>query len=175
MSKAQVSCGEWVSSDESNRRAGGRRRWLGVRRLRARVRRHQLVRLCAAEGLHYGCRVRWANALQVAPSTITADLAIILRRHPLEARGGAPADRASGRNQCRRGKERAMVKRVTVRLRSTFYRDLKRLAHQQGRLLAGFIRDHLEAVMTQAEASASTASPQDVMSTAGAADTPPRP
>lgn len=175
MRKAHVSWGEWVSSDESNRRAGGRRRWLGVRRLRAKVRRHELIRLCSTEGFHYGCRVRWAKALQVAPSTITADLAIILRRHPPETRGGAPADRVSGRDQRRGSKERAMVKRVTVRLRSTFYRDLKRLAHQQGRSLAGFIRHHLEAVMTQAEASASTASPRDVMSTAGAADIPPRP
>jgi hypothetical protein len=139
------------------------------------VRRHQLVRLCAAEGLQYGCRVRWAKALQVVPSTITADLDIILRRHPLEARGSAPADRSLRRNQCRSGKERAMERRVTVRLRSTFYRDLKRLAHQQGRSLAGFIRHHLEAVMTQAEASARTASPRDVMIAANAADTPPRP
>jgi predicted DNA-binding protein len=68
-----------------------------------------------------------------------------------------------------------MVKRVTVRLRSRFYRDLKRLAHQQGRSLAGLIRDHLEAVVTQAEASARTSSPQDVITTAGTAEAPPRP
>jgi hypothetical protein len=159
MSKAHVSWGEWVSSDESNRRAGGRRRWLGVRRLRAKVRRHRLVRLCATEGLHYGCRVRWAKALQVAPSTITADLAMILRQHPPEYRGSALKHRvAAGRAGGNAHKEHNMSARVTVRLSPEVMDALERLARQQGQSLAAFIRYQLAVVVAQ--------------STAGVADAP---
>jgi hypothetical protein len=151
MSKAQVSWGEWVSSDESNRRAGGRRRWLGVRRLRAKVRRHQLVRLCADEGLSYGCRVRWAKALKVAPSTITADLAIILRPHLPETRGSTHTKQRIARSRDRAKGERVMSARVTVRLSPDVRVELKRRARQQGQSLAAFIRQHLKNVTTSTE------------------------
>jgi hypothetical protein len=57
------------------------------------MRRHQLVRMAAIEGLAYGYRVRWAKRLGVSPATITADLNIILRQHPQDIRGGRPINR----------------------------------------------------------------------------------
>jgi hypothetical protein len=47
-----------VSWAEVIQRAGGRRRWHGVRRLRAQVRRRRVTRWLLREGLSYGCRVR---------------------------------------------------------------------------------------------------------------------
>jgi hypothetical protein len=161
MSKAHVSWGKWVSSDESNRRAGGRRRWLGVRRLRAKVRRHQLIRLCAAEGFSYGCRSRWAKALKVAPSTITAELAIILRPHRPEYRRGTSGHRAAGHNRHNDHQENIMSTRVTVRLSPEVHGELKRRARQLGQSLAAFIRHHLIALVT--------------LTAVDAADTPRRP
>jgi hypothetical protein len=146
--------GGWVSSDESNRRAGGRRRWLGVRRLRAKVRRHHLIRLCAAEGFSYGCRSRWAKALQVAPSTISSDLNIILRQHRPDQSSGTSGHRGVGHNRRRGKRERVMSARVTVRLPQDVRVELKRRARQQGQSLAAFIRHHLVAMVTQTAAGA---------------------
>jgi hypothetical protein len=149
MSKAHVSWGAWVSSDESNRRAGGRRRWIGVRRLRAKMRRHELIRLCATDGLHYGCRVRWAKALKVAPSTITADLNIILLQHQLEPCSRTQGNWAVGRNRQNDHQESIMSTRVTVRLSPKVHGELKRRARQQGQSLAAFIRHQLAVVVAQ--------------------------
>jgi predicted HicB family RNase H-like nuclease len=160
MSKAHVSWGTWVSSDESNRRAGGRRRWLGVRRLRAKVRRHELIRLCATEGLHYGCRSRWARRLGVSPATITADFAVILRQHPLERYGIVSAAPTLEDNRHRGRKRKAMSTRVTVRLSPDVHGELKRRARQQGQSLAAFIRQSLKHVTTSTEPSA--APPGDI-------------
>jgi hypothetical protein len=154
VSKSSFFWSEQVNPDEANRRAGGRRRWLGVRRLRAQLRRRQLVRLCAVEGLHYGCRVRWAKALQVAPSTITADLDIILRQHLPESRGSTHTEQMIARGRHRAKGERVMSARVTVRLSSDVRVELKRRARQQGQSLAAFIRQHLKNVTTPSEPSA---------------------
>ena len=160
MSKAHRSWGTWVSSDESNRRAGGRRRWLGVRRLRAKVRRHKLIRLCASEGLHYGCRVRWAKALKVAPSTITADLHLILRQPRPDHGRDTPGHRAAGRHRRPAHQENTMSTRVTVRLSPDVHGELKQRARQQGESLAAFIRSQLAVVVAQSAAGAANAPQQ---------------
>ena len=143
------------------KRAGGRRRWLGVRRLRARMRRHRLVRLCAVEGISYGCRVRWAKRLGVSPATITADLHRILRQHPPEPLPGRPTAPAAERHRPR-ARRKGMSSRVTVRISPALQADLQRLADQQGQSLSQFIRHHLETVTTPAEPSAMPSVPRDV-------------
>lgn len=147
MLKTRFSWGETIEWNDMVKRAGGRRRWLGVRRLRATMRRHQLVRIAANEGLAYGCRVHWAERLGVSPATITVDLDIISRQHPQERLGGTPIDQPSGNDRRRAGGETAMPARVTLRLSQDFQNDLKRLAHWQGQSLARFIRQQLETVV----------------------------
>jgi len=143
------------------KRAGGRRRWLSVRRLRARMRRHRLVGLCAVEGFSYGCRVRWAKRLGVSPATITADLHLILRQHPPEPVPGISAEPASGHHRPR-ARRRGMSSRVTVRISQALQGDLQRLADQQGQSLSQVIRHHLETMTMPAEPSAMPPVPRDV-------------
>jgi plasmid stability protein len=144
------------------KRAGGRRRWLGVRRLRARMRRHRLVCLCAEEGISYGCRVRWAKRLGVSPATITADLHWILRQHPPEPGPGSAAGPASGRPRRRVHRRQGMSSRVTVRLPRALQEDLQRRAAQHGQSLSQCIRHHLATAATPAEPSAPPSLPRDV-------------
>jgi hypothetical protein len=136
------------------KRAGGRRRWLGVRRLRARIRRHRLVGLYVAEGISYGCRVRWATRLGVSPATITADLHLIVRQHPPEPLPGRAAEPAAGRTRQRANRRKGMSSRMTVRISQALQGDLQRLADQQGQSLSQVIRHHLETVTMPAEPSA---------------------
>jgi hypothetical protein len=119
--------------------------------------RHELIRLCATEGFHFGCRSRWAKALEVAPSTITADLDIILRQYRPDHPSGTPGHRAAGRHQRHTHQENTMSTRVTVRLSREVQGELKRRARQQGQSLAAFIRSQLAVVVAQSAASAANA------------------
>jgi hypothetical protein len=77
---------EWTDSRAVYRRAGGRRRYNAIRRLRAECRRVKLARLCLKYYPDYpplarGLQTRLAAELGVSRSTISRDLAYLFRRH----------------------------------------------------------------------------------------------
>jgi HicB family len=116
--------------------------------------RRQLIGRCATEGLPYGCRSRWAKRLGVEPSTIAADLDIILRQHLLKHRSGTPGNRAAGHGRRNGQQDHIMSTRLMVRLSPDVHGELKRRARQQGQSLAAFIRQHLKNATMPTEPSA---------------------
>jgi hypothetical protein len=93
----------------------------------------------------------------VAPSTITADLNIILLQHQLEPCSQTQGHRAAGRNRHNDHQEHTMSTRVTVRLSPEVQGELKRRARQQGQSLAAFIRHQLAVVVAQTAVGAADA------------------
>ena len=68
---------ENVSSDEANRRAGGRRHYNSIRRLRAVMRQRQIVRIVKYAGLNpytHGVQALLARRFGVSRATISRDL-----------------------------------------------------------------------------------------------------
>ena len=110
---------EWVSDGEAAARAGGRRRYNEVRRVRAQYRRIQVAERLLSYGWTYGAQARIAEELGVSDATISRDLKAIFPRailcpvcgcrHPLERwkelerqvrvkLGPAPSDHAESRS-----------------------------------------------------------------------------
>jgi hypothetical protein len=87
-----------TTTEEAHARAAGRRRYNSLRRLRAELRRVEVLRLLAAAGgLHRGVQVSIARQLNVSEATISRDLRGILggvepRRCPLCYCGGHMLD-----------------------------------------------------------------------------------
>ena len=85
---------DWVADDEAAARAGGRRRYNEVRRVRAQYRRIQVTERLLSDGWTYGAQARIAEELGVSDATISRDLKAIFPRailcpvcacrHPLE-------------------------------------------------------------------------------------------
>jgi hypothetical protein len=85
---------ERVSDGDAAARAGGRRRYNGVRRDRARFRRIAVVQRVLSDGWTYGVQARIAEELGVSDATICRDLKAIFPgaiqcpvcacRHPME-------------------------------------------------------------------------------------------
>jgi hypothetical protein len=109
-----------TSWTEVCQRANGRRRYHSIRRLQARLRRRQVARCLAREGLRYGVRARLARRFKVSKATITADVRAILvtPQGPLRQRRQGVRHLADTEPRHRRSltKEEAMGQRSTVRL-----------------------------------------------------------
>jgi hypothetical protein len=152
--KTRVVWSARVPWEEACKRAGGRRRWLGVRRLRARIRRRRLLTLIRRDGLRYGHRGKFARILGVSAATVTMDLHRILQHYPPAPLDPHPTVHLSGGTPRQAHQEPAMSARVTIRLPAAVLSTLTRLAEQQGQSLSALIREQLCALLRGPEAAA---------------------
>jgi Ribbon-helix-helix protein, copG family len=147
MLKSRVIWSARVPWDEACRRAGGRRRLLGVKRIKAAARRHRLLKLLRRDGLRYGQRIQFAKIFQVSPATITADLHRIWQQYPPGSLDRHPTVHLSGGTPRHPHQEPVMSARVTLRLPTAVLSALQRLAEQQERSLSALIREQLCAMV----------------------------
>jgi DeoR/GlpR family transcriptional regulator of sugar metabolism len=69
-----------MTQDEINRRAGGRRKHQSMRRLRALLRRGEILELLKQTGFRRGAQAEIARTLKVSESTISRDFKDIRAR-----------------------------------------------------------------------------------------------
>jgi Ribbon-helix-helix protein, copG family len=133
-------------------RASGRRKYHSIRRLQARLRRHQVAQHLRQEGLGYGVKTELARSLGVSKATITSDVRAILAMPPGEG-GRQPTQkvrRASGTRHAGkppRAKEEVMNQRLTCRVPDTLYEFLQIEADARQRSTSDLIREALERLL----------------------------